>query len=338
MTTYLSPGTANGAKTALITGCTGMDGSHLAEYLLSLGYSVHGLVRRRATPSSQDNLAAIREKVSLHQGDITDFDAVMRVVESVRPHEIYNCAGQSHIGTSWECPVETLRINTLGPQNLLEAVRRLQQEQPCRLYLAGSVEFLDQSDPPLGEDTRTTATSPYAAAKLCSYHMAQMYRERYGLHVSTAILGNHTSERRPEAFVTRKITASIARILRGKQDRLTLGAIDVPLDIGYAPDYVRAFYLMLQQEVGNDYIVATGEMHTLKEFIREALCTAVLGWQRRENKDLSEYFVQDLALLRPGAVRPGRLDTARINGIGWEPETSYGAMVERLMRAELTAG
>ena len=261
-------------KRALITGITGQDGSYLAELLLEKGYEVHGIIRRASTFNTAridhlyKDLHEEDVRLILHYGDLTDTSNLNRLLEKIRPQEIYNLGAQSHVRVSFEVPEYTADVDAIGTVRLLDALR--ETGLPARFYQASTSELYGDAAIPQNEETPFRPRSPYAVAKLYGYWITRNYREAYGLHASNGILFNHESPRRGETFVTRKITMAVARILRGTQECLYMGNLDAKRDWGYAPDYVKMMYLMLQQEEPDDYVAATGESHTVREFIEES--------------------------------------------------------------------
>jgi GDPmannose 4,6-dehydratase len=322
------------ARTALITGVTGQDGSYLAELLLEKDYKVHGVMRRSSTFNTDriDHLyqdpheADIR--LVLHHGDMTDASALARLIRQIRPDEIYNLAAQSHVAVSFHQPEYTGDVDGLGVIRLLEAIR--EAEVPCRLYQAGTSEMFGDSPPPQNESTPFRPRSPYAAAKVYGYHVVRNYREAYGLFAVTGILFNHEGPRRGETFVTRKISRAVASIVAGQQDTLFLGNLDAVRDWGHARDYVEAMWLMLQQEEPRDYVVGTGESHSVREFCELAFGHVGLNW---------ESFVEvDPAYFRPTEVENLHADPSRVMAeLGWKPRTSFPELVQEMVEADLTA-
>lgn len=257
-------------KTALITGITGQDGSYLAEFLLNKGYEVHGIIRRASVPNTA-RIDHIMESTIIHDGDLTDASALIRIVTDIKPDEIYNLAAQSHVGVSFDAPEYTGEVDALGVLRLLEAVRISGLTTSCRLYQASTSELYGKvEEVPQNENTPMHPYSPYAVAKLYSYWMVREYREAYNMFACNGILFNHESERRGETFVTRKITKAVARIALGMQNCLSLGNLDSLRDWGYAKDYVECMWLMLQQDSADDYVIATGEQHSVREFVEWA--------------------------------------------------------------------
>jgi GDPmannose 4,6-dehydratase len=298
------------AKKALICGVTGQDGAYLAELLLSKGYQVFG-TSRDAQTSSFNNLKELQilDKVSCVSMALNDFRSVLQVLSKVEPDEIYNLAGQSSVGLSFEQPVETMESIAIGTLNLLEGIRFLGSS--TRLYNAGSSEcFGNTGSHPADEDTPFRPRSPYAVAKAAAHWEVANYRNAYGLFACTGILFNHESPLRPERFVTKKIVASACRIANGASEKLQLGNIEVIRDWGWAPEYVEAMWLMLQQESPEDFVIATGESHSLREFIAAVFDALNLDWQ--------DHVETDAALLRPSDISEGRANPRRAQEIlGW---------------------
>ena len=319
-------------KRALITGCTGQDGSYLAELLLSLDYEVHGL-KRRSSSLNTERIDHIYEdshdagtRLFLHYADLTDGSSLASIVYDVRPDEIYNLGAQSHVKVSFEVPEFTADVVACGTLRLLEAIRRT--GVTCRFYQASSSEMFGSAPPPQNERTRFHPRSPYACSKVFAHDITVNYREGYGVHASNGILFNHESPRRGETFVTRKITRAVARIKFGLQKKLFLGNLDALRDWGYAPDYVRAMWLMLQQDTADDYVIGTGESHSVREFARCAFAAADLDWR--------DYVVVDPRYFRPAEVDHLRADPAKARAVlGWESTVRFEELVQIMVRADL---
>lgn len=317
-------------KRALITGCTGQDGSYLAELLLEKGYAVHGMVRRVASESRRQRMSRVKhimDRITLHWGDITNYADVTQAVMEVKPTEIYHLAAQSDVALSFESPFETMRTNVAGTLNVLEAMRLWAPD--ARMYFAGSSEMFGQvRESPQDEDTPFHPRSPYGISKVAGYHMTQNYREAYGMHCSSGILFNHESPRRGREFVTRKITSGVAAIKRGETDRLDLGNLEARRDWGSAENYVEAMWLMLQQDKPDDYVIATGESHSVKDFAGAAFDVAGLDWQRHVR--VSDTFK------RPADVQAllGNARKAK-KKLGWEPKTKFKELVKLMVEADL---
>jgi len=317
-------------RRALITGITGQDGAYLAQFLLGQGYEVHGLVRRNASAGlARCRLVrlGIAEQVALHDGDLADLASLVRILDQVAPHEIYNLAAQSFVHASWQQPCLTGLVTGLGAVNLLEAIRISGLD--ARFYQASSSEMFGLSAQPLQcETTPFRPRSPYGAAKLYAHCMTVNYRESYGLHASSGILFNHESPLRGVEFVTRKITFAVARIKLGLQQTLRLGNLDARRDWGHARDYVRAMWLMLQQDRPGDYVVATGRARPVREFCDLAFAHAGL--------DAADFVEVDLGLLRPADIDVLTGDAAKAKAqLGWEPTIGFEEMVAEMVEADL---
>jgi GDPmannose 4,6-dehydratase len=310
-------------KRALITGITGQDGSYLSELLLSRGYEVHGIVRR----SSSINTARIDhifDSLQLHHADMTDGSSLRRVLANVEPDEIYNLAAQSHVRVSFDEPELTCEVDTLGTLRLLEAVRDM-RSTGMRVYQAGSSEMFGTSPPPQNERTPFKPCSPYGVAKLAAHWYATTYREAYGLFVCNGILFNHESPRRGETFVTRKITKAAARWAKGQQRDIALGNMSARRDWGFAGDYVEAMWLMMQQEQPSDYVIATGESHSVQEFYDEAFRGLSSGFTVR----------YDDKYVRPNEVEHLLGDSSHaLEKLGWRPKTTFAELVRMMVVAE----
>jgi len=324
-------------KRALLTGITGQDGSYLAELLLDKGYEVHGIVRRASTFNSDriDHLYNDPHnpdaRLFLHYGDLTDGTTLRRILEQVKPSEIYNLGAQSHVRVSFDSPEYTVDTTGLGVLRLLEAIRDYQQRtgHEVRFYQAGSSEMYGKvQEIPQGEATPFYPRSPYACAKVYAHWQTINYRESYDLFACNGILFNHESPRRGETFVTRKITRAVAQIVAERQDKLFLGNLDAQRDWGYAKDYVRAMWLMLQQDQPDDYVVATGETHSVREFLEIAFRQVNLNWQ--------DYVVFDERYLRPAEVDLLVGDPTKVKcKLGWEPSVSFEQLVAMMVDADL---
>jgi GDPmannose 4,6-dehydratase len=313
-------------KKAFVTGITGQDGSYLAELLLEKGYEVHGLVRRSSSFNTW-RIDHVRDRLSLHYGDLVDQNSIVRTLEAVGPHEIYNLAAQSHVKVSFEMPEYTADVTALGVLRLLDAVRDI--GLPARVYQAGSSEMFGLvQQTPQTERTPFHPRSPYACSKVFGHWLAVNYREGYGLHVSNGILFNHESPRRGENFVTRKITMGLAAIKQGRLRELRLGNLDAKRDWGFAGDYVLAMWLMLQQETPDDYVIATGETHSVSEFLEEAFSHAGLRWQ--------DHVVVDPKYFRPAEVDLLQGDATKAREkLGWKPRVSFRELVRQMVDADL---
>ncbi len=342
---------------ALITGITGQDGSYLAEFLLSKGYEVHGIIRR----SSSFNTGRIehlyldewvrdmhrRRLVHLHYGDMTDSSSLIRIISMVKPDEIYNLAAQSHVKVSFDVPEYTADTDAIGVLRLLEAVRILGREKSTRIYQASTSELFGQvQEVPQRETTPFYPRSPYSVAKLYAFWIMKNYRESYGMYAVNGILFNHESERRGENFVTRKITLAAARIAAGLQDKLYLGNLDARRDWGYAPDYVECMWLILQQPEPDDYVTATGEYHTVREFATLAFARAgiELQWQGSglDEKGVDAATGRVLVEVDPRFFRPAEVEqllgdpSKAREKLGWNPtKTSFEELVNRMVDADI---
>lgn len=313
-------------KKALITGITGQDGSYLAELLLEKDYEVYGLIRRLSTPniSRIDN---ILDRIELIEGDLTDQSSLNNAMKEVQPDEVYNLAAQSFVGTSWNQPVLTGDVTGMGAVRLLESVRHFCKD--ARIYQASSSEMFGKAqETPQSESTKFYPRSPYGCAKVYAYWMCINYRESYNMHVSNGILFNHESPRRGLEFVTRKITDGIARIYYGLSEELRLGNLDAKRDWGYAGDYVRAMWLMLQQEVPDDYVIATGESHSVREFVELAFSEVGLNWK--------DYVKVDKKLFRPAEVEYLTGDYSKAKRMfSWQPDVKFEELVRMMVKADM---
>lgn len=322
-------------KTALVTGVTGQDGSYLAELLLTKGYDVHGIVRRASTFNREriEHLSpdkhhpeAHQRRVVLHYGDLTDASNLARLIEKVNPDEIYNLGAQSHVRVSFDVPDYTVNTVTLGTLRLLEAIRDVRVK--TKFYQAGSSEQFGNAPAPQNEATPMNPASPYAIAKVAAFHLARNYRDAYGIFVCNGILFNHESPRRGESFVTRKITKGVAEILAGKRNKIHLGNLDAKRDWGYAPEYVEAMYRMLQHREPDDCVIATGETHTVREFLEEAFGLAGLtDWQK--------YVGVDSLYYRPTEVHHLQGDPTKVKvKLGWEAKVRFKGLVKIMLEAD----
>jgi GDPmannose 4,6-dehydratase len=321
------------AKRALITGITGQDGSYLAELLLAKGYEVHGVIRRASTFNTGrlDHIYADPHqsgaRLTLHYGDLSDASALARLLAKVEPEEIYNLSAQSHVRVSFDCPEYTTDITATGAVRLLEAIRETGIKP--RFYQASSSEMYGKvQEVPQTEETPFYPRSPYACAKVYAHWITVNYRESYGLHASSGILFNHESPRRGETFVTRKITCAIARIVGGLQEKLYLGNLDAKRDWGYAKEYVEAMWMMLQQPNPDDYVIATGETHSVREFLELAFGHMNLEWQKHVEID-SRYF-------RPAEVDLLIGDASKAKKhLGWESKTKFQDLVKLMVDEDI---
>ena len=321
-------------KKALITGITGQDGSYLAELLLSKGYEVHGLIRRASVfnTSRIDHIYVDPHesgaKLFLHYGDISDSSQLTNLIYSVQPNEIYHLGAQSHVRVSFDMPEYTGDITALGTTRILEAVRR--SGVKAKFYQASSSEMFGISSPPQNEATPFCPRSPYAAAKAYAYWMTVNYREGYNLFACNGILFNHESPRRGQTFVTRKITRAIAEIMPGRQEYLYLGNLDAKRDWGYAPEYVETMWLMLQQDEPDNYVIGTGESHSVKEFLEEAFGYVGLKWK--------QYVKIDPRYFRPTEVELLLADPSKARKkLGWQPKVTFKELARIMVDADMEA-
>ena len=323
-------------KRALITGITGQDGSYLAELLIGKGYQVHGVIRRASSFNTAriDHLYQDQHEgephLVLHYGDLTDGTGLRKILEKVRPVEIYNLAAQSHVKVSFDAPEYSGDVVAMGSLRLFEAVRDYAERESTsvRVYQAGSSEMFGAAPPPQSEATVFYPRSPYAVAKVAAHWFAINYREAYGLFVSNGILFNHESPRRGETFVTRKITRAVGRIKHGLQNRLYLGNLEAKRDWGFAGDYVEAMWLMLQQDKPGDYVVATGEAYSVRDFVREAFGMVGLDWQAHVEIDPRYFRPTEVDFLQ------GDPSKARCE-LGWEPRVGFPALVRMMVEHDL---
>lgn len=314
-------------RVALITGITGQDGSYLAELLLAKGYVVHGIVRRSSTFGTQ-RIEHIFDRLNLHYGDVTDGGAMARLVAEIEPDELYNLAAQSHVRVSFDQPAYTAQAVGIGALNVLEAARVV---PGCRVYQASSSEMYGQvAETPQREATPFRPRSPYGVAKVYAHWITVNYRESYGMHASCGILFNHESPRRGETFVTRKIVRAAARIASGIPETLYLGNLDARRDWGHAADYVEAMWLMLQQDEPDDYVIATGETHSVREFCERAFAHVGLDYRDHVEIDPRYYRPAEVDLLQGDASKARR-------ALGWVPGLTFDGLVAGMMDAELQA-
>jgi GDPmannose 4,6-dehydratase len=314
-------------KRALITGVTGQDGSYLAELLLEKGYEVHGIVRRASTESFE-RIEHLAGKIQLHQADLLDQLSLIDVMKETNPDEVYNLAAMSFVPTSWKQPVLTGQFTAIGVTHVLEAVKHLGRDR-IRFYQASSSEMFGKvQEVPQKEDTPFYPRSPYGVAKVYGHWITVNYRESYNMYCCSGILFNHESERRGKEFVTRKVTDGVARIKLGMATELRLGNLDAKRDWGFAGDYVRAMYLMLQQDKPDDYVVATGETHTVRKLVELAFAAAGLDWQKHVRIDPTLVRPAEVDLLIGDPSKAKRL-------LGWQPEVSFEQLVERMVKADL---
>jgi len=314
-------------KKALITGITGQDGSYLAEYLLSLNYQVFGMVRRTSTINTE-RIKHLLDKIKLVDGDLLDQQSLVRVMKEVRPDEIYNLAAQSFVASSFKQPVYTGEATALGVTRMLEAMKSVCPQ--AKFYQASSSEMFGKvKESPQNEKTRFHPRSPYGVAKLYGHWITINYREAYGLYTVSGILFNHESPRRGQEFVTRKISLAVARIKLGKQKKLVLGNLEARRDWGFAGDYVKAMHLMLQQSKPSEFVIGTGESHSVKDFVREAFkVVGIKNWR--------DYVKTDPRFLRPAEVEHLVADSTRARKVlGWKPAVDFQGLVKMMVEADL---
>ncbi len=322
------------AERALITGITGQDGSYLAELLLGKGYEVHGLIRKASTFNTYriEHLFADPHEAEatmfLHYGDLADGNQLTHLIYEVEPDEIYHLGAQSHVRVSFDMPEYTADVTGLGTTRLLEAIRR--SGVKTKFYQASSSEMFGSTPPPQNEDSPFQPRSPYAAAKVYAYWMTNNYRQAYGLFACNGILFNHESPRRGETFVTRKVSRAITHIIAGRQQFLFLGNLKAKRDWGYAPEYVEAMWLMLQQEAPRDYIIGTGECHSVREFVEEAFQYVGLDWEQHVRIDPRYFRPTEVELLTADSSRARR-------DLGWTPKVSFEELVWIMVDADLEA-
>ena len=314
------------AKTALITGITGQDGSYLAEFLLEQGYNVYGLVRRTST-LNYERIKHIQDRITLMPGDLSDLTSLIQALRESKPQEVYNLAAQSFVPTSWSQPVLTGDVTAIGVTRMLDAIRAVNPE--IRFYQASSSEMFGKvQEVPQRETTPFYPRSPYGVAKVYGHWITVNYRESYNLHATSGILFNHESPRRGLEFVTHKVTWHAAKIKLGLANEMRIGNLDAQRDWGFAGDYVRAMWLMLQQDTPDDYVVATGETHSVQKLIEVAFGCVDLDWRK--------YTVQDPKFMRPAEVDLLIGDPTKAkNALGWERQVSFEGLVEMMVKADL---
>jgi GDPmannose 4,6-dehydratase len=315
-------------KTAFITGITGMDGSHLSELLLSKGYAIHGLVRRTSQPLFK-NIEHIQDKIIIHYGDMTDSTSIHKAIKSAAPDEIYNFAGMSQVWQSYKSPLTTMDINCMGLIRIIESVLSL--ELDCKIYQATSSEcFGKVMETPQTEKTPFYPRSPYGVSKSAAYQIARLYRESYNMKIYCGWLFNHCSPRRGEEFLERKVSKGVAAIVNGKQNKITLGNLDAKRDWGYAVEYVEWIYRIMQHHTPDDFLIATGETHSVEEFVKEAFaCVGIENWE--------DYIETDESLKRPAEVDLllGNPEKSR-RILGFEPRIKFKELVKILVEHELS--
>ena len=312
-------------KRAFITGIGGQDGSYLAEYLLSLGYEVHGIIRRNSTPEHQQSrLDNIRDKIHIYYGDLLDQSSLEHLLTKIQPDEIYNIGAQSHVRISYDIPQFTAQVNALGVLNILEAYRRICPQ--ARFYQASSSEMFGSAVDPDGYQRETTPmhpVSPYGCSKVFGYNIVKNYRNAYNLHANNGILFNHESPRRGSNFVTNKVVKAAVMISLGLLDKLELGNMDAYRDWGHSKDYVRAMHLILQQNTPGDWVVATGESRSVRD-----MCEYVFN---KLNLNYKDYVVQNEKFLRPEELPYLKGDSTRIRALGWKPEYTFETMMDEMI-------
>jgi GDPmannose 4,6-dehydratase len=325
-------------KKALITGVTGQDGSYLAEILLKKGYDVHGIIRRASTFNTGRIEAIYQDphsdepRLSLHYGDLADASTIRKLIYKIQPDEIYNLGAQSHVRVSFDIPEYTANITALGALRILEAIKDYEEHlgKKVKFYQASSSEMFGSTPPPQNEKTAFHPRSPYGVAKAFAYYMTQNYREAYGIFAANGILFNHESERRGETFVTRKITRGIARIVAGLDKKLYLGNLDARRDWGYAPEYCEAMWMMLQQDAPDDYVIGTGESHSVRDFVETAFKLVGL--------DSKPYVAIDPRYYRPAEVEDLIADAKKANmSLGWHAKVGFETLVRRMLKHDLAA-
>lgn len=327
------------SKVALITGITGQDGSYLAELLLEKGYEVHGIIRRSSSINT-DRIDHIYPRIALHYGDLTDSSSLIRLIQQIKPTEIYNLAAQSHVKVSFEIPEYTGQVDALGTLRILEAVRLLGMEKDVRIYQASTSELYGLvQETPQTEKTPFYPRSPYGVAKLYGYWIVKNYREAYGMHCSSGILFNHESPRRGETFVTRKIVQGLSRISTGYQSSLTLGNLNAKRDWGHAKDFVEAMWLMLQQDKPDDYVIATGEQYSVRQFVETAAPYFGMNikWHGEGVDEVGyDEMIKATPLIRVSEkyFRPAEVETLLGDSskarrvLGWKPKFTFEKLVE----------
>lgn len=326
-------------KKALITGITGQDGSYLAELLIKKGYEVHGIIRRSSSLNTSrinhlyKDLHQKNVKLILHYGDLADAENIRKIIFSVKPNEIYNMGAQSHVRVSFDIPEYTANITALGTLRILEAIRDFEEEfkKKIKFYQASSSEMFGATPPPQNEETCFHPRSPYGCSKVFAFNITKLYREAYGIFAVNGILFNHESPRRGETFVTRKITRGLARIKAGLDKKIYLGNLEAKRDWGYAPEYMEAAYLMMQQKKPDDFVIGTGESHSIREFLEVAFKEAGLG-------DYKKYIGIDKRYYRPAEVDNLVADISKAKKIlGWKPKTTFETLVKIMVKADIEA-
>ena len=322
-------------KVALITGIGGQDGSYLAEFLLEKGYRVRGVIRRASHPNTKriEHLVMkygakddINSQFLVKYADLIDALSIKKIIEEFRPDEIYNLAAQSHVGISFDNAESTININTLGVLRILESLKQLKSN--CKFYQASSSEMFGISPPPQNEDTPMLPQSPYGIAKLAAYHLTKLYRNAYGLHASNGILFNHESPRRGYNFVTKKIVQEVAKIIVGEKDKIVLGNVNAKRDWGFSKEYVEAMWYILQQDKPDDYVIATGETHTVRDFLEEVF--SFVGLDYKDHLEINDQYK------RPAEVPALLGDASKAKRImGWEPKIKFRELAKMMVAAEI---
>jgi GDPmannose 4,6-dehydratase len=315
------------SKKALITGITGQMGSYLADLLLEKNYEVHGMVRRTSNPIDQ-NIRHIKDKIIFHHGDLTDGGSMHQIIQTLKPDEIYNLGAMSDVRRSFDMPVMTMDVNCSGLLRIIESVRQL--NLTCKIYHSGTSEVFGRvQETPQKETTPYYPLSPYAVSKAASIYMARVYRESYGMKIYTGLFFNTESERRGEDFVTKKICKAVAEIVNGKREKIILGNLDAKRDWGYCPEYVQWIWTIVQNDTPSEYVIATGETHSVREFLDEAFSHVGI-------EDWSDYVECDESLLRPGEVDLLCGDATKSKELlGFEPKVKFKELVARMMSYEL---
>lgn len=312
---------------ALITGINGQDGSFLTELLIEKGYEVHGLIRRTSQPLT-DNIKHLTDKITLHPGDMTDAGSIQNAIEKIKPDEIYNLAGMSQVRWSYDVPAMTMDVNCGGLLRIIESVRGLKLD--CKIYQACSSEMFGKvQEVPQTETTPFYPRSPYGVSKAAAYYMARVYRESYGMKIYCGFLFNHESERRGEEFLSRKVCKAVAEIVRGEREKLILGNLDAKRDFGYAKEYVEWIWRIMQYETPDDFVIATGETHSIKEFVQLAFhYVGIKNWE--------DYVQYDKSLTRPAEVDLLIGDASKsMKVLGFSPKVKFKELVELMVKAEL---
>jgi len=330
----------NSTEKALITGFTGQDGSYLAELLLEKGYDVYGM-HRRISANPFNNVSHLIKKVNVVEGDVSDMSSMVRLIKEIQPSEIYNLAGQSFVKDSWSQPISTMNINAGGPLNILEAIRSINPK--IRFYQASTSEMFGISPPPQNEETPFHPRSPYGVSKVFGHYITQNYRESYNMFACNGILFNHESPRRGKEFVTRKVSHSVAKIKLGFQDFFEVGNLDAKRDWGFAKDYVKAMWLMLQQDKPKDYVIGTGEAHSVREFIEEAFNVAEMpiNWEGEGLNEVGKHNNKVVVKVNSNFYRPAEVsyllaDPSKAkNGLDWTPETHFKGLVKMMVENDL---